>query len=209
MKKILLIGLLCFISVIAAAQTGKSEFLVGMGTSLGLGQNDGLMGIAFTNSKTEIAGSGSVEERQTSLFLSVRGGYFIANGLVTGLELVTSTSTGTTKSAGLELDSQSSFFGAGPWVRYYFSSQKIIPFAEFNSLFGSRGQTTEGSGIDSDLNYTVSNLGGGLGIVFLLGEKSSLDLSLTYNGTNLKEKDLELTTNQNSLGMKVGFSMFF
>ncbi|RZS95686.1 outer membrane beta-barrel protein [Cecembia calidifontis] len=209
MKKILILIFFSTFSSWVMAQTEKGNILIGAGTTLGLGQSDGLMGLAFNSSTTELANGVELKNRMTSFFISSKGGYFIFDRFATGLELAISTSSGTTQTSGLELESNFSFLGAGPFVRYYFPSGKLLPFAEINSLFGARSEETSGSGIQEDSKFSVANVGGGLGLAFLLGTRSSLDLVASFNATSLKEDQTDLTTRQTSIGLKLGFTLFF
>ena len=209
MRKIWIVLFLSVFSSLVMAQTEKGTVFVGVGTSLGLGQSDGLMGLVFNSSTLELADGTELEDRLTSFFISSKGGYFFADRLAAGLELAVSTSSGTTKTDGVDLESNFSFLGIGPFARYYLPSGKLLPFAEINSLFGTRSQETSGSGIQVDTNFSVANFGGGLGLAFLLGERSSLDLVASYNSTTLKEDQTDLTTKQRSIGLKFGFTMFF
>lgn len=209
MKKIWILLFLNLFAQGAMAQTEKGKLLVSAGTTLGLGQSDGLMGLAFNRSTLELADGSELEDRTSSFFISSKGGYFITDRFATGLELALSTSSGSTETGGVELESNSSFFGVGPFARYYFSSKKILPFAEINTLFGTRSQETSGSGLETDTKFSVANFGGGLGLAFLLGERSSLDLMASYNATSLKENDLDLKTRQSAFGLKLGFTLFF
>lgn len=141
MKKIWILIFLSTFSSWVMAQTEKGNMLVGVGTTLGLGQSDGLMGLAFTSSELELADGTTVEDKLTSFFLSTKGGFFLVDRFAAGLELAVSSSSGTTETSGIKIESDFSFLGVGPFARYYFPSGKILPFAEVNSLFGSRKQT--------------------------------------------------------------------
>ncbi|WP_154856557.1 outer membrane beta-barrel protein [Cyclobacterium xiamenense] len=180
MKKIWIILLLNLFAFGAMAQTEKGTKLLGVRTTLGMGQSDGLMGLAFNRSTLELADGSELEDRMTSFFISSKGGYFFADGFAAGLEVAISTSSGTTETDGIELESNFSFLGVGPFARYYFPSGKLLPFAEINSLFGTRSQETLGSGLIADTKFSVANFGWGFGLAFLLGERSSLDLMASY-----------------------------
>lgn len=209
MKKIWILLLLNLFAFGAMCQTEKGTKLLGVGTTLGMGQSDGLMGLAFNRSTLELPDGSELEDRMTSFFISSKGGYFLADRFAAGLEVAISTSSGTTETDGVDLESNLSFLGLGPFARYYFPSGKLLPFAEINTLFGTRSQETSGSGQETETQFSVTNIGGGLGLAFLLGERSSLDLTASYNATSLKENDLDLTTRQSALGLKFGFTVFF
>lgn len=190
------------------AQTEKGKYLFGFGTAIGIGENEGLMGLAFSNSTIKDGNATLSETKLTSLFITAKTGYFVADNLATGLDLAGSFSSGSSSVASFDVESQNSFIGIGPFVRYYFPTGKILPFAEVNTLFGNRKQSTTGQGVDIENKYAVSNFGGGLGLAFLLGEKSSLDLGLNYNSTALNEKDADIKTRQNTLGLRLSFTIY-
>lgn len=141
MKKTWMILIFVGFTSLAMAQTEKGNVMVGIGTTLGLGEGDGLMGLAFTSSELELADGSTVEDKLTSFFLSTKGGFFLVDRFAAGLELAVSTSSGTTEFSGIKIKSNFSFLGAGPFARYYFSSGKILPFAEVNSLLVPESRT--------------------------------------------------------------------
>lgn len=190
------------------AQTEKGNYLLGFGTAIGIGENEGLMGLAFSSSTIKDGNATVSETKLTSLFITTKAGYFVADNLATGLDLAGSFSSGSSSVASFDLESQNSFIGIGPIVRYYIPTGKLLPFAEINSLFGNRKQSVTGQGVDTENKYTVSNFGGGLGLAFLLGEKSSLDLGLNYNSTVLNEKEADIKTGQNTLGLRLSFTIY-
>lgn len=56
MKKGILLMLFMALLVTSHAQTEKGNYLLGFGTAIGIGENEGLMGLAFTRSKFEYEG---------------------------------------------------------------------------------------------------------------------------------------------------------
>lgn len=208
MKKGILLILFMALLVTGHAQTEKGNYLLGFGTAIGIGENEGLMGLAFSNSTIKDGNATVSETKLTSLFITTKTGYFVADNLATGLDLAGSFSSGSSSVASFDLESQNSFIGIGPFVRYYFPTGKILPFAEVNTIFGNRKQSTTGQGVDVENKYAVSNFGGGLGLAFLIGEKSSLDLGLNFNSTNLNQKGTEIKNSQNTLGLRLSFTIY-
>jgi len=84
-----------------------------------------------------------------------------------------------------------------------------MPFAEVNTLFGSRNENSQGAGIESESKFSVANIGAGVGIAIFLGDRSALDLGASYNSTSLKESEDAFNVTQNTLGLKIGFTVFF
>lgn len=208
MKKGLLLMVLMSLALTGHAQTDKGNNFLGFGTAIGVGENEGLMGLAFSRSKIKDGNTTVSETKLTSLFITTKAGYFIADNLAAGLDLAGSFSSGSTDVASLNLESQNSFIGIGPFVRYYFPTGRIFPFAEVNTLFGNSNQSITGQGVDVENKYAVSNFGGGLGLAFFLGEKSSLDLGLNYNSTSLNEKGTDIKNRQNTLGLRLSFTIY-
>ncbi|PRY87606.1 outer membrane beta-barrel protein [Mongoliibacter ruber] len=209
MKKAVLVilGLLCGFSL--AAQTEKGKFLVGAGTTLGISDGSYLMSTAFTSSTFEFEDGTTITNRQTSFIFSPKAGYFFFDHFAAGIDFAIShTNSTNTTTSDFNIDSKINSFGAGPFVRYYIPKGKILPFAELSSLFGTRNQKAEVFGADSETRYSVSSIGGGLGVAILLGEKSSVDLVASYNSTNLKEQEDNFKNTQNTLGLKIGFTIF-
>lgn len=175
MKKILLVVLSLLWGFSLAAQTEKGKFLVGAGTSFGISDGNGLLSTAFTSSKFEFEDGTTFTNKQTSFMFSPKAGYFFFDHFAAGIDFAVSHTDAatTTGSPAFDIDSKINFFGAGPFVRYYIPKGKILPFAELSSLFGTRNQKAEVFGVDSETKYSVSNIGGGLGVAILLGERSS------------------------------------
>ena len=97
MKNIWILLFLNLFAIGAMAQTEKGKLFFSAGTSLGIGQSDGLMGLAFNRSTLELADGSELEDRTSSFFISSKGGYFITDRFATGLELALSTSSGSTE----------------------------------------------------------------------------------------------------------------
>lgn len=209
MKKFGISCFFLFVSFLTHAQTEKGRFLVGAGTNVGLSGSSGMMNLSFSRQKTFIDDGLSSQTNSNNIFIAPKAGYFIFDHLVAGLDMAVGWGSGTSSIFGLSenLDSKSSLFGIGPFVRYYFPSGKVLPFAEVNTLFGNRNIEIAGvAGSESQVTFT--NIGGGIGLAFLLGKRSSIDLLLNYNvdRSNLESEDY--IDRENTLGIKIGFTMF-
>jgi len=200
-----------FFGLSGFAQTEKGKFLIGIGTSVGLGDNNDLMGLSITHQTLYNDSGSNTKIRENSFYLSSKIGFFMLNNLAGGLNLGLSTSSSNSSSStfnGYISESSSSFFGVGPFLRYYVPTSRIFPFAEVSSLFGNRNYTTKTTGWSGEDKHSISNISGALGIAIMLGERSSLDLATSYNSTNLKWSDSNYKNITNTLGLKVGFTMF-
>ena len=209
MKKINILSFFFLICFSVHAQTEKGRFLVGAGTNVGLSEPSGMMNLSFSRQKTFIDDDLSSQTNYNNLFIAPKAGYFIVDNLVAGLDMALGWGNGTTSIDGASQNSDinTSLFGFGPFVRYYFSSGKVLPFAEVNTLFGSRNIEFTGA-FTSENQQTFTNIGGGVGLAFLLGNRSSIDLVLNYNSNRINFESENYTDRENTLGIKIGFTMF-
>ncbi|WP_040490617.1 outer membrane beta-barrel protein [Indibacter alkaliphilus] len=209
MKQFNIICFFLLISWLTHAQTEKGRFLIGAGTNLGLSESPGMMNLSFSRQKTFIDDGLSGQTNNNNIFIATKVGYFFFDNLVAGLDLALGSGRGTSTfdAATQNLDSKSSLFSIGPFVRYYIPSGKILPFAEVNALFGSRNIEIGGF-VSSESQQSFTNIGGGLGLAFLLGRRSSIDLVLNYNSNKINFESEDYTDRKNTLGIKIGFTMF-
>ncbi|TVP46243.1 MAG: hypothetical protein EA341_13975 [Mongoliibacter sp.] len=209
MKKLNILCFFLLISFSTLAQTEKGRFLIGAGTNLGLSESSGMMNLSFSRQKTFIDDGLSGQTNSNNIFIAPKAGYFIFDNLVAGLDLALGSGRGTSTidAASQNLDSKSSLFSVGPFVRYYFPSGKVLPFVEANSLFGNRNIEISGfTSSENRQNFTA--IGGGLGLAFLLGKRSSIDLVLNYTSNSINTESEDYTDRENTLGIKIGFTMF-
>ena len=68
--------------------------------------------------------------KEFSLNLTPRAGYFVINNLAVGLDFTLAYNR-MKRTSGGEYISNSTRFGAGPFLRYYIPTQKFLPFAEY------------------------------------------------------------------------------
>lgn len=204
--------ILCFILLITFsthAQTEKGRFLVGAGTNVGISEPSGMMNLSFSKQKTFIDDDLSSQTNYNNVFIAPKAGYFIVDNLAVGLDMALGWGRGTTSIIGLSSDSdlRNSLFGIGPFVRYYIPSGKVLPFAEVNTFFGNRNIEFTGA-FATESQQTFTNIGGGLGLAFLLGKRSSIDLLLNYNVDRINLESEDYIDRGNTLGIKIGFTMF-
>ncbi|WP_304516871.1 hypothetical protein [Cecembia rubra] len=214
MKKILLILIAQFFVFNVQAQMEKGRFLIGAGTNFGVSDNSGMMNLSFSTTRSEFEdGSSSGEGKDNAIFIAPKAGYFLMENLAVGLDFALGWGWSYMPTSDFDFKSRNSLFGLGPFVRYYVPTGKILPFAEINSIFGSQNMKSEieggvGSGISLENNISFTHIGGGLGLALLLGDQSSLDLVLNYNSNRRHNETLGVKTRQNTLGIKVGFTVF-
>ena len=219
-----LIGSFIFLSIVhVQAQVEKGKFLVGARSDLTA---------LFNTNNTEITQNGNTEEseeKNNQFGLTPTVGYFIANGFAAGLFLDLSTNNLSweqeLEDGSIEdLNSSSSTFKAGPFIRYYFDMEKVKPFAHVQFGIGSNNLTYDEVSYDfSDpLNpkvvieetkrkYALSTWGIGAGAAFFITNNVSIDVMLGYSSNTKRytndDSDYELNIRTGGFGLDVGFNI--
>jgi hypothetical protein len=214
MKKILLLfAAFCLLASGALAQAPqlvKGNIMAGVTSSLSVGgsQDSQVFGLAFG---TEKWGYGSdspeAEYKFTAYNFLPRGGYFIIDNLVAGLEIVL---TGYSEKDVDDDDTwKESTFGIGPFVRYYYPLDKVYPFAEAEALFGTCKEIYND---EEEYKDALTMLGIYLGAALPLGDKVTIDASAgymrasyKYDATGEYEGGTDIIS---GFGIKIGFSIF-
>jgi hypothetical protein len=181
MKKFtLLIAVFCLVAINAIAQPpqlAKGKIMLGSASTIATGGGWGsdLMGLGFTKSKHKEGSTSEDNSKMTAYNLLPKGGYFIIDNLVAGLELVVS------GYKEVDVDDndtrKESMFAAGPYVRYYYPLKKIYPFAEIEALFGT--QKDDWYGIADKAGTSL--ISGLLGVAVPIGDKVTFDALAGYS----------------------------
>ena len=90
-------------------------------------------------------------------------------------------------------------FGFGPYARYFFGSNKVMPFFEGNAEFSNRTYQT---GSVSSKEQAFSVFGGG-GISVFLNESVALEGILGYKNTRMKNQ-----SGYGGLNLRIGFQVY-
>lgn len=214
MKKItLLIAVFCLIAgsaIAQPAQLAKGNIMVGLTSTMAFGGSEGseFMGLGFVTEKWQ-QGSGQpeAEYKLTTYNFLPKGGYFIIDNLVAGLEVVVS---GYKEKAVDDGDTYTELtLGIGPFVRYYYPLEKFYPFAEAEAIFGSYKETWQGEDDDKE-GFTMFGLS--LGAAFPLADKITFDVAAGYLRTAYKWAGVEGGEDgkyiYGGLGVRMGFSIY-
>ncbi|MDZ7635735.1 MAG: hypothetical protein U5L72_15390 [Bacteroidales bacterium] len=213
MKKTLLsIAVFCFLALTATAQApqlAKGNYLAGVSSTLALGgsESSDFMSLGFMTTKYKYGSDPAETEYKYTVYnLLPKGGYFIIDNLVAGLEIVIS---GYTEKDVEEDDTfKESTIGIGPFVRYYYPLEKFYPFAEAEFLFGSCKETWYGD----DDKYPFINFGIFVGAAMPLGDKVTFDAAIGYARTQYTWDDVEGGGSDKEIycgiGIRFGFSIY-
>ena len=206
MKYIISILILCAIFQLETqAQTEKGNFMLGSSANL-LGVYTGALpnqaSIGFGKNKV----GDNLETNYTNLNLSFNSGFFVANGLMLGLDIggFHSKSTTTEKdNQGREISTQKEKWtniAVTPVARYYLNQGNKLQF--FGELRGGLALQKQNSD-KSDLGTVIGAKAGG---AYFVNPKIALDFFFDFNGIFQEVK----TTNifDSSIGLGLGFSIF-
>ncbi|WP_291780976.1 hypothetical protein [Cecembia sp.] len=207
MKKLKILSFFLLISFSVHSQTEKGRMLLGAGTHIGFSNGVGMMDMYFSNSTREFADGSSEKSSSYNIFFAPKVGYFLTDNLAAGIDLAFGWGSREIFLNAFAFEANNSLFGAGPFVRYYLPKGKILPFAEVNSIFGNQRTRTDMAG-DTESNTGITNIGGGLGLALLLGERSSFDLLLNYSSNRANFESDGFYTRQNTIGIKFGYTIF-
>jgi hypothetical protein len=209
-KSIVLFFVLTFLPLVASeGQITKGKMQVGVSSSFNfVSFGTGIMDVGFTSIKQKSNAAGYVEpdgEKITTFNLLPKVGYFFVDNFVAGLDVCLSSSTD--KSAS-DSKSTMTYFGVGPYFRYYFPGNKIMPFIEFSTLFGSINDKYTSDSFSDSYKTSLMSIGGGAGMAVKLGEKVTFDIMAGYNSLTEKEKEDNVNderTVYGTFGFKLGF----
>jgi hypothetical protein len=100
-------------------------------------------------------------------------------------------------------------FGAGPFVRYYYPLEKVYPFAELETMFGSYKETYS----TDEYKEGMMMIGGGLGAALPIGDRVTFDAvagyyHMTWNEEEWGEGDETRKYITGGFGLKMGFSVY-
>jgi hypothetical protein len=130
-------------------------------------------------------------KNSTTFNFSPNAGYFLANNFAIGGNLVFAYD----KLGDLKVTT----FGIGPFVRYYFTEEKVRPFFAGDMTFEKRKiETTLGSNTEDAFSWF---LGGGA--AFFINENVAVDGLLGYAHTKVTDED-----GSGGLRLRVGFQVY-
>ena len=204
---IILAGAALFSSV--SAQTEKGAYMLGGTTNLVGGFNGVLpnqLSLGFGKNKQK-----PVEVTYTNFNLSSNGGFFVANGLMLGLNVSAfhGNSTVTLKRDAPQRDTtleenKLTDLALTPFVRYYLNQgQKVQYFGEARAGIGINKVNDN----DSNSNAIV---GAKAGAAIFLNSKVALDLFVDFTGgfSESKETGVSITEFDSVMGFGLGFDIF-
>ena len=217
MKKIRILftcTMILFINGNIRAQTNQGQFLIGELSSINLSWNGipNTMNIGLSTFKTK-SDSGNEDnsnpDKEFSISLTPKVGYFLIDNLAVGLEFTVGYSHA--NSGNGDYISNSTRTGVGPFIRYYVPVKNILTFTEAYYSYGSMNNRWDYTGDTGEHDYQVQQYGIGIGLGIPLGDKVSFDALLGYQSYIYKAKE-DNENNERSIigtyGLKLGLTVF-
>lgn len=194
-KRNLLIIVACLIAGTLNAQTEAGKILVGGSTSLGFD--------AVTYKYKSDDGDGT-DGKGINFNLSPEAGYFVMDGLAVGLAFDFSVST--FKADGTEFKNSASTVVASPFVKYYYGTSNIKPFASASIGFGGITFKDKFDETTETEKTGVFGFGLGVGAAMFMNDNVAFELGVGFNSASLKEKD-DNDNNYRDITSNVGFQV--
>lgn len=216
MKKIktLIIALLVANFSLLNAQTDKGRVLIGASSTFNLaGNSSGLMTLSYSTTKYSPGAFGITEsrtDRSFSLNLSPKLGYFVMDNLAIGFDW----NFGYSSNIEVENKDKSNqrALSAGPFIRYYVHTSKVLPYLELNGAIGMMNSEFDYNDntiiADSELKSSITSFTAGLGLAIPLGSRSMFDLFGGYSSITIKDDAiLNGTSVYDGVGLRFGLTV--
>ena len=189
MKKsiLIMISLLFALATTSIAQTEKGNILLGTTVDMTGGAYGDFIGTQLNGAGFLIGTNtykyGENEEKIniTKLNFSPQIGYFFADGLVGGANVRFVYLS--TKEDGASDNNAFTSVSAGPFVRYYFSGEKVQPYLHASASLGTA------SFKDSDNSMETLRYQAGAGLAVSFNDHISFDILAGYNYLNSTDED--------------------
>jgi len=192
MRLIFTICAFIYCAGVVSAQTEKGTSFIGASSN-----------ISFSSMKTDFkSDNGDVDGSRTTVFeFAPQLGYFVADGLLVGLELPYSVRKNK------DADYKMSHIGIGPITRYYFGKSNSKPYLHAGFGIGSATESDERNEVD----FKLSSYQIGGGVAIFLNKNIAVDLGLGYSSATMKPKEnneADVKRVTSGVAFKVGFSLF-
>jgi outer membrane protein len=208
-KTLLLIAAFCLIAYGAtgqATQLEKGHLMGGISSTIALGGAYGseLMSLGFSTTSYKHDGTTEASYKTTVYNFLPKAGYFVIDNLAAGLEILIS---GYSEKDVDDGDTwKESTIGIGPFVRYYYPLEKIYPYAEAKTIFGSCKETWyDGDEEKSNLFMFGIYLGAAIPVV----EHVTIDFSAGYSRASYKYTYDNEGTDEEEFEIHGGFGIGF
>ena len=191
MKKITILAITLFSSIVGFAQFNKGRMLVG-----------GSAEFRTISDKDKSGATTTTNGTRTSLSVSPSFGYFVIDQLAVGASVDMGVSKWNAKTAN-DVDNNTTSFQFQPFVRYY------LPMGVFfQGKFGlGTAKTTYDENYD-DNKYNTSSLALSAGYAIFLSDNVALEPELGYRTSKFKESDSDTKNINSGIFLRIGFQIY-
>ena len=194
----------------AQNQTTKGNFLLGNSLAIigGSAGSSNLGSFSFsTNKYKDPSPLGVDEEEKINAFnFNPNIGYFVWDKLAVGLNAALFFQTQEIDVIGIGFKLKSSIISVGPFVRYYFLDNRILPFIEGGANYG-RIKISNFTDPGSE-TLPLFSMNSAAGVSFLLGNSASFDAAFAYGFVKYEDTVIGSEVTNTSLGLQLGFKIF-
>lgn len=215
-RHLLLLTVFCILGfTLLNAQTKKGNAFIGVSakgasTLFGYsGTGPNLINLGLSTAKVKSDANNSEESysyKTLNLSYSPKIGYFVVDNLALGLDINIAFSS---LNYGGDYQINMTTLSAGPFLRYYIPTGKVLPYFEVGGTYGITNSKIKSDGNDQDGSKSgLMSFGGGIGISVPLGDRVAFDLMAGYNSLTSKNKENNennARTIMGDLGLRIGF----
>lgn len=202
------------------SQTEKGQVLLGISSrysltpaEVGISLPD-MMSLGFSTIKFK-SDDDNLDASETIKFncfnLMPKAGYFVIDNLAVGIDLQLAMYSMKETYDSYTYNDRGTVFSAGPFLRYYYPVNKIMPYLEAGGSFGSSISKYEYENEEDEYKMSMNSFSAGAGISAPLGDKVALDLMLAYLSMTMKDKTDNPDNERmviGTLGLKFGVVVF-
>jgi outer membrane protein len=216
---ILIVALFVVPAPMVFSQASKGQVLLGISSryslnplEVGISLPDMMsLGFSTVKFKSDDNNDDSESTKFNCFNLMPKAGYFVIDNLAVGIDLQLGIFTMKETYNSYTYKDRGTVFSAGPFLRYYFPVNKIMPYLEAGGSLGSATITSENENEEDKSKTNTNSFSAGAGISTPLGDKVALDLMLGYLSMTMKDKednDNNERTIIGTLGLKFGVVVF-
>jgi len=191
MKKITILAITLFSSIVGFAQFNQGRMLVG-----------GSAEFRTIADKNKSGGTTTTNGTRTTLSVSPSFGYFVIDQLAVGASVDTGLSKWNARSSN-DVDSNTTSVQLQPFVRYYLPAGVF-----FQGKFGlGTAKTTYDENYD-DSKYNTSSLALSAGYAIFLSDNVALEPELGYRTSKFKDTDSDTKNINSGIFLRIGFQIY-
>jgi outer membrane protein len=176
-KNALIVIVLSFFVLSLNAQTEAGKILVGGSSSISFSSN---------TDKVKSDDGDRTDGKTSDITLAPEAGYFVIDGLAVGLQL--NLELYSYKPEGTSTKYLVSQILAAPFVKYYYGTGNIKPFATASIAFGSRNSKQKNDGGSQTVKTGIFGFGAGVGAAMFMNDNVAFELGLGYVSSSAKDK---------------------